>query len=102
MKAHYLIMLSPTQWLKNLMLFFPPFLGGQLLVPGLISRGILPLGAFCLVSSAGYVFNDILDRLERLIHFVRFDAFRIRFVFQMYASLKIKPEVYLGPVEEII
>lgn len=68
MKAHYLIMLRPTQWLKNLMLFFPPFLGGQLLVPGLISRGILPLGAFCLVSSAGYVFNDILDRHRDLSH----------------------------------
>lgn len=58
----YLAVLRPTQWLKNLMLFFPPFLGGQLLAPGLFVRGLLPLLSFCLVSSSGYVLNDLLDR----------------------------------------
>lgn len=68
MSASYLAMMRPTQWLKNLMLFFPPFLGGQLLTPGLLERGVLPLLAFCLVSSAGYVFNDIRDRKRDLLH----------------------------------
>ena len=58
----YLTMLRPTQWLKNLMLFFPPFLAGQVFLPGVVTRGVVPFGAFCLVSSAGYIFNDLLDR----------------------------------------
>lgn len=62
MTASYLKMLRPAQWLKNLMLFFPPFLAGQILMPGITVRGIVPFGAFCLVSSAGYIFNDIMDR----------------------------------------
>ena len=66
--APYLTMLRPTQWLKNLMLFFPPFLAGQMLQPGVFSKGALPFCAFCLLSSAGYVFNDLLDRDRDQIH----------------------------------
>jgi decaprenyl-phosphate phosphoribosyltransferase len=55
-------LLRPTQWLKNLMLFFPPFLGGVLLQPGLPVRGLLPFVSFCLASSATYILNDVLDR----------------------------------------
>lgn len=58
----YLTMLRPTQWLKNLMLFFPPLLAGQALQPGMFARGAPLFFAFCLVSSAGYFFNDLLDR----------------------------------------
>jgi len=68
MIAHYLIMVRPTQWLKNLMLFFPPFLAGQALMPGIIPRGIPAFCAFCLVSSAGYIFNDLFDRKRDLHH----------------------------------
>lgn len=54
--------LRPQQWVKNLILFFPPFLGGML--GTLTSSGFViffaPL-AFCLVSSAVYVLNDIVD-----------------------------------------
>jgi decaprenyl-phosphate phosphoribosyltransferase len=57
-----LFILRPTQWLKNLLLFFPPFLGGELLVPGVFVKGILPMLSFCLASSSVYVLNDILDR----------------------------------------
>lgn len=64
----YLAILRPTQWLKNLMLFFPPFLGGQLLAGGLLARGVLPFCAFCLVSSSGYLFNDIMDRQRDAYH----------------------------------
>lgn len=58
----YLKLLRPIQWLKNLMLFFPPFLGGSLFQQGLFLAGLLPLVAFCLASSATYICNDILDR----------------------------------------
>lgn len=54
--------LRPTQWLKNLMLFFPPFLGGELLLPGIFARGLIPFVAFCLASSSAYVLNDIMDK----------------------------------------
>lgn len=50
------------QWLKNLMLFFPPFLGGSLLQSGTLSKGLLPFIVFSLASSAGYVLNDLIDR----------------------------------------
>lgn len=58
----YLCILRSRQWLKNMMLFFPPFLAGQILQPGLIIKGVLPFVSFCLVSSAGYILNDLLDR----------------------------------------
>lgn len=58
----YLIMLRPTQWLKNLMLFFPPFLAGHIYIPGDGFSGLLLFCTFCLVSSAGYILNDLLDR----------------------------------------
>ena len=55
-------LLRPHQWLKNLMLFFPPFLGGVLFNPGMPQKGGLPFVAFCLASSFTYILNDILDR----------------------------------------
>lgn len=64
----YLTILRPAQWLKNLMLFFPPFLAGQIFMPGLVFKGMLPFASFCLVSSAGYVFNDLLDRSNDALH----------------------------------
>jgi 4-hydroxybenzoate polyprenyltransferase len=63
----YLTILRPGQWLKNLMLFFPLFLSGQALIQPVTCRGVMAFIAFCLVSSAGYIFNDLLDR-ERDLH----------------------------------
>ncbi|HOI17564.1 MAG TPA: decaprenyl-phosphate phosphoribosyltransferase [Geobacteraceae bacterium] len=54
--------LRPTQWLKNLILFFPPFLGGELLGAGVLTRGVAPVVSFCLASSSTYILNDIIDR----------------------------------------
>ncbi|MDD2366349.1 MAG: decaprenyl-phosphate phosphoribosyltransferase [Desulfuromonadaceae bacterium] len=67
----YLTMLRPSQWLKNVMLFFPPFLTGQILLPGHFVLGLLPFAAFCMVSSSGYVFNDIMDRKRDINHPVK-------------------------------
>jgi len=58
----YIQILRPVQWLKNLMLLFPPFLGGSILQVELIGGGLLPVAAFCLASSASYIINDIADR----------------------------------------
>ena len=57
----YLKLLRPLQWLKNLMIYFPPFLGGAILQPDIAMQGVLPLFSFCMASSAGYILNDIHD-----------------------------------------
>lgn len=54
-------LLRLRQWLKNLMLFFPPFLGGCMLQSGVALRGVRPFTAFCLASSAIYILNDLCD-----------------------------------------
>jgi len=60
--AAILQLLRPHQWLKNLMLFFPPFLGGTLLAQGMVVKGAIPFVVFSLASSAGYLVNDLMDR----------------------------------------
>lgn len=60
--------LRPSQWLKNLMLFFPPFLSGTLLAPGIAAKGIPAFTSFCLASSAGYILNDIMDLEQDRLH----------------------------------
>jgi len=54
-------LLRPKHWLKNLLIFFPPFLGGVLSQPVLLLQGLAPFVCFCFASSAIYVFNDIQD-----------------------------------------
>lgn len=53
--------MRPAQWLKNLMLLFPPFLGGLIAQPEIAQRGVLPFISFCAASSSTYILNDILD-----------------------------------------
>jgi len=57
----YIRLLRPVQWLKNLMLLFPPFLGGIIFQTGFFSTIVLPLASFCLASSATYIVNDVAD-----------------------------------------
>lgn len=64
----YLSMLRPSQWLKNLMLFFPPFLAGHLPDSRVAAEGAWTFVAFCLVSSAGYFFNDLRDCGQDRLH----------------------------------
>jgi len=66
--ANILRLIRPVQWLKNLMIFFPPFLAGQILLPGIVAKGLTTFFSFCFVSSAGYIFNDLLDRKRDIHH----------------------------------
>lgn len=64
MKAllYLLKLIRPTQWLKNLMLFFPPFLSGSLLVSGdYWVTGSVAFVGFCCLSSSLYILNDVCD-----------------------------------------
>lgn len=54
-------LLRPVQWLKNLMLFFPPFLGGTIFQIDSRITIFIPFIAFCTVSSATYIVNDLSD-----------------------------------------
>lgn len=64
-------LLRPLQWLKNLLVFFPPFLSGAFEHPGLLGKGILPFLALCCASSAGYIFNDLKDLKQDALHPVK-------------------------------
>jgi len=61
MLLNILKLLRIRQWLKNLMLFFPPFLGGAILSNCLFLQVLFPVIAFCAVSSATYILNDLFD-----------------------------------------
>ena len=64
----FIHLLRPHQWLKNLMIFFPPFLGGTLLLPGVWLQGVIPCAAFCCGASSLYIFNDIIDQEQDRLH----------------------------------
>ena len=61
-------LLRPKQWLKNVMLLFPPLFAGVLFTPEGVRGLILPVMAFCLASSANYAFNDVLDANKDALH----------------------------------
>ncbi|MBW4054787.1 MAG: decaprenyl-phosphate phosphoribosyltransferase [Proteobacteria bacterium] len=55
-------LLRVRQWLKNLMLFFPPFLAGTLFSLTHALQIFIPFSAFCFASSSTYIVNDVFDR----------------------------------------
>ncbi len=60
----YVRLLRPPQWIKNVFVFAPLVFGygvkrGD---PQAVVAALLAFAAFCLASSAGYAFNDVLDR----------------------------------------
>ncbi len=68
-KVSYLAMLRPKQWIKNLMMFFPPFLSGSLFSNSCITiTGMVSFISFCFVSSALYIFNDLSDIERDVLH----------------------------------
>lgn len=64
----YIALLRPKQWLKNLMLFFPPFLGGMLFDAKNIFPGLVAFASFGLIASSTYVINDLLDVERDILH----------------------------------
>ncbi len=50
-----------TQWIKNIVLFAPIVFSGLLLLPGYFITVVWAAFLFCLLSSAIYLFNDIID-----------------------------------------
>src|SRR3981081_2020601 len=63
-----LFLLRPHQWTKNLLVLAAPLFAARLFEPRVLERTLLALAAFCAVSSAAYVFNDVRDAPRDRIH----------------------------------
>jgi len=61
MNLAYLKLLRPHQWSKNLLVFVSLVVGHQFGESSVVVATALCFGAFCLVASAGYIVNDMLD-----------------------------------------
>lgn len=70
MNETYLIFreMRPRQWIKNFALFAAIAFGGQLFTPHILTRVIWGFVAFCLLSSATYILNDMLDLKKDQLH----------------------------------
>lgn len=69
MHLFYLIKLSrPKQWTKNVFVLSALFFSQQLFVVNKIMLSLFTFIAFCLISSAVYVLNDIVDLKKDQLH----------------------------------
>jgi len=59
--AAYVEAMRPAQWLKNLLVFLPPFAAHQFKNPTLLLQGVLACVAFSICASSVYLLNDLLD-----------------------------------------
>lgn len=50
------------QYTKNVLVYAAPLFSGTLLVPDMLRRSTLAFVSFCLMASAVYILNDIMDR----------------------------------------
>lgn len=53
--------MRPRQWLKNVLVFAAPVAAGAIAEPGVLGATLGAFAAFCLVSSATYLVNDVRD-----------------------------------------
>lgn len=60
--------LRPRQWVKNFLVVLAPLAGGVLFQPAVLVGVAYAFVAFCLVSSAVYLLNDIRDVEEDRLH----------------------------------
>jgi 4-hydroxybenzoate polyprenyltransferase len=63
--------LRPQQWIKNFFIFAPLVFSQNILNGPLLAKTAAAFAAFCLVSSAHYIFNDLRDLEEDRRHPVK-------------------------------
>ena len=56
-----LVAIRPQEWIKNLLVFAGLIFSGSFDEPSAIADATLTFAAFCAISSAGYLFNDLHD-----------------------------------------
>lgn len=64
----YLSIIRPQQWIKNLFVLLPAFFGGKLLCVDCLAAVAWAFAAFCMIASAIYCLNDIVDVEADRIH----------------------------------
>ena len=65
---HYIKLLRPLQWLKNVFVFAPIFFSINLLKPEFFWPTLVVFASFCLISSSIYCFNDLKDAEADRLH----------------------------------
>jgi decaprenyl-phosphate phosphoribosyltransferase len=65
--------LRPRQWAKNVLVLAVPLAAGRLLEPAVLRASLVAVLCFCLVSSATYLVNDVLDADADRAHPVKRD-----------------------------
>jgi len=63
-----IISLRPKQWIKNFFVFVPMIFSAKILSGYIILYGFFTFVFFCLLSSAIYLVNDVIDRKQDLLH----------------------------------
>lgn len=53
--------MRPNQWIKNLVVFVPIIFNGELFNPSAFILSFITFVIFCMMSSASYLLNDIID-----------------------------------------
>lgn len=67
--THYITLMRPYQWSKNIFILAPAFFGfGQYDFGAVWANLTLTLIAFCVLSSGMYVLNDIIDAKLDSLH----------------------------------
>ena len=60
--------MRPRQWVKNVLVFAAPFVGGDLLTPGIVPDLLVAFIAFSLAASGVYLVNDAQDVVADRAH----------------------------------
>ena len=60
--------LRPQEWIKNLLVFAGVLFSGRLDQSGAVVDATVTFAAFCAISSAGYLLNDLRDREHDRLH----------------------------------
>jgi len=63
-----LVSLRPQEWVKNLLVYAGLLFSGQVDEGAQVLAATLTFVAFCAISSAGYLFNDLHDREHDRLH----------------------------------
>ena len=65
---NYMCLVRPKSWLKNVFVFVPITFALELTDWNKLINVVIAFAAFCLVSSAVYIFNDICDAKRDALH----------------------------------
>jgi 4-hydroxybenzoate polyprenyltransferase len=71
MLGHLIRLIRPGQWTKNGLLFAALVFAGEVRNITKLETAVLAAALFCLLSSAMYIFNDLIDRTSDLRHPVK-------------------------------